>query len=148
MRKIYLLLFLTIITGCNTKSTVEPETYALLYQKPGLLDSLIGTCSAFLIRTIALDTINTTDYQKLQINLDAKTDGDLSSIEMFYYKGDSTKTLFTLNGTNQINNTLSIITPSPKNNAQIYIRLKLYSSVCTGQLYFLRLRDVIINGLK
>ncbi|MGB9695900.1 MAG: hypothetical protein ACP5P3_01575 [Ignavibacteria bacterium] len=148
MRKVYLFLFLLTIIGCNTKSTVEPETYTLLYQKPGLLDSLIGTCSTFLIRTIILDTVNTIDHQKLQINLNAQTDGDLSSVEMFYYKGDSTKTLFVLSGINQINNTSAVTTFSPQSNTQIYLRLKLYSSVCTGQLYSLSVRNVVIKGIK
>lgn len=148
MRKVYLFLFLLIITGCNTKTTVETDNYTLLYQKSGLLDSLVGTCSTFLIRTFVLDTLNTTEFQKLQINLNAKTDGDLSSVEMFYYKGDSTKTLFILNGINQINNTSFLTLSSPGNNTQMYIRLKLYSSVCTGQLYFLSVRNIIINGIK
>lgn len=148
MKKAYLFLFLLTLIGCNTKSTVEPETYTLLYKRPGLLDSLIGTCSTFLIRTIVLDTINATEYQKLQVDLNAQTDGDLSSVEMFYYKRDSLKTFFVLNGINQINNTPSVTISSPKDKVLIYLRLKLYSSVCTGQLYFLRVRNITINGIR
>jgi hypothetical protein len=148
MRKAYIFLFILILSGCNRNLTVEPETYVLLYQKQSLLDSLVGTCSTFLIRTIILDTVNTVGYQKLQINLNAKTDGDLSSVEMFYYKGDSIKTLFSLNGISQINNTNSVTSSSPEDKTQIFVRLKLYSSVCTGQLYYLKIRNVVINGIK
>lgn len=120
------------------------NTGTLLFERNGLVDSVVGTCSTFLIRNIFLDTLNLELYSEIRIEFDAFTDGDLSSLSVYYIQ-DSTILLFELNGS-EITNTQSVVVPSPNLFKDYYLRLKLYSSFCTGQLFVLSVRDLKIYG--
>jgi hypothetical protein len=151
MRKytcILVFLLLSILSfNCNQNPVESPVSQnILLYEKQGLIDSVVGTCSAYLIRTYQLDTIDMTNFNNIKINLDAHTDGDLSSIFIYRIQGDTVSSIFTLNGILDINNIKNITISSPKVNDIFYVRLKLFASVCTGQLYHLKLRDLKIYG--
>lgn len=144
------ILSVIFLSGCKESSTeannIQSET--LLFEKSGLVDSLVGTCSAYLIRTSILDSSDTRDYSGLKISFNAYTDGDLSNISVFYTNQNTNINLFEISGINQINSTTSIKIASPKIKESIYLRLKLFSSVCTGQYYHIKIRDVKIYGLK
>ena len=120
------------------------NTGTLLYERNGLIDSVVGTCSTFLIRNIFLDTLNLELYSDIRMEFNAFTDGDLSSLSIYYIQ-DSTINLFELNGL-EITNTQLVIIPSPNLLKDYYLRLKLYSSFCTGQLFVLSVRDLKIYG--
>ena len=120
------------------------NTGTLLYERNGLIDSVVGTCSTFLIRNIFLDTLNLELYRDIRIEFNAFTNGDLSTLSVYYIQ-DSTINLFELNGL-EITNTQLVIIPSPNLLKDYYLRLKLYSSFCTGQLFVLSVRDLKIYG--
>lgn len=149
----YIFLFIfsfTIFYGCSDSpvSTNSVKTETLLYSRPGLVDSLNGTCSAYMIRTSILDSLDTRNYGSLRIELNAYTDGDLSDINLYYLKADTVNAIFSVSGTGQINSTTNLTFPSPGIKEKFYVRLKLFASVCTGQYYSLRLRDLKIYGVK
>ncbi len=120
----------------------------LIYQKSGLIDSIVGTCSTFLIRNFTLDTINFSSYKKAFLEKEAFTDGDLSEIIVYYLNSDTVVSVINLQGRDMINSTGRIEFQPPKDKRNYFLRMKLYSSVCTGQLFHLKLRDVKIYGEK
>lgn len=130
----------------NSVETVSGGT-TLLYQKTGLVDSIVGTCSTFLTRTYEADTLNLLDYKNMRFEIDASTDGDLSEIQFFYLSSGTIVELASLTGVDEINNTKTINIPSPKIREKIFVRMKLFASVCTGQYYHLKLRNLRISGV-
>jgi hypothetical protein len=151
--KIYIsitILFFLVFLGCKDTSTdsnsVQPGT--LIFEKPNLVDSLVGTCSAYLIRTSIFDSIDTRNYNNLKIEFNAYTDGDLSNISLYYLNADTNYYIIVLNGINQINSTKNITVPSPKIKDYFFLRLRLFASVCTGQNYHLKIRDLKIYGVN
>lgn len=146
---IYMFIFVGIISfnSCseNPQNTV-PENQELLFQKLGLIDSLVGTCSSYLIRNFVLDSIDFNGYSKSIFEKDAFTDGDLSEIIIYYINADTAVNVVHLEGQSQINSTQIVEFQPPYTVKQYYLRLKLFSSVCTGQLYHLKLKNIRIYG--
>lgn len=145
---IFILFTAVLMSGCGnnpTGSNIEPE-YSQIYQKAGLLDSVVGTCSSFLVRTIPLDTLDFTAYSKLRISMDSFTDGDLSSVQIYRLVNDTIANIYYAEGLQEINSQNVIVIDSPKDRKMYYVRMKLFSSVCTGQYYHLKARDLNING--
>ncbi len=141
--------FLITLQSCS-ENPQEPVSINqdLIYQKSGLIDSIVGTCSTFLIRNFTLDTINFSSYSKAILEKDAFTDGDLSEIIVYYLNSDTAVNVLNLQGKDMINSTGRIEFQPPKDTRNYYLRLKLYSSVCTGQLFHLKLRDLKIYGVN
>lgn len=146
----FLIFSFVIIQGCsdNPVNTDAVKTETLIYEKPGLVDSIVGTCSAYIVRTLILDSIDTRNFDKLKIELNSYTDGDLSNISIYYLNADTNNNVFVINGSSQINNTSSNITSSPKIKDIFFMRLRLFASVCTGQNYHLKIRDLKIYGVN
>lgn len=133
--------------GCSENgSIISPQNETLIFDKPGRIDSLTGTCSAYIVHTHFLDTLDLTSYENIKITLEGGTDGDLSNIDVFYVR-DSLMNIMSLEGL-VINNTMSITVPSPKVREFFQVRLKLNSSVCTGHIYHLKLRNLKIYGIN
>ena len=147
---VLLILSFVIISSCsdNPVKTDAVKTETLIYEKPGLVDSIVGTCSAYIVRTLILDSIDTRNFSELKVELNAYTDGDLSNISIYYLNADTNYNLFVLSGTSQINNTNSNVIPSPKIKDIFFLRLRLFASVCTGQNYHLKMRDLKIFGVN
>jgi hypothetical protein len=148
----YIFVFLLIIiAGCSDSTVINnnsPQTETLIYQKPGLVDSLVGTCSAYMVRTLTLDSIDTRNFNSVRVEMTAFTDGDLSNINIYYLNSGNINNIVALEGTGQINSSINYNIPSPKIRDNFYIRLRLFSSVCTGQLYHLKIRDLKIFGVN
>lgn len=145
-----LILFFIIVYGCsdNPIKTNDAKTVTQLYEKTGLVDSIAGTCSAYIVRTLILDSIDTRNYNELKIEFNAYTDGDLSNISIYYLNADTNYNVFVINGLNQINNTNGYTFSSPKIKDIFFLRLRLFASVCTGQYYHLKIRNLKIYGVK
>ncbi|MBI5403907.1 MAG: hypothetical protein HY959_10945 [Ignavibacteriae bacterium] len=143
------LILLLIIAGCseNSDSPTSSQTQVFLFERNGLVDSIAGTCSAYIVRTIILDSIDTRDFSTVRFEMNSYTDGDLSNITLYYLK-DTAVNIFSLSGTGAINNTTSITTPSPNIKGTLYLRLKLFASVCTGEYYHLKMKNLRIFGIK
>jgi len=119
-----------------------------VYVHYGTLDSLVGTCSVYLIRTFPLDTLDFTGFERIRFERDSFTDGDLSGISLFYLNSEIAVNVINLEGIQAINNTSPVEIQSPKNRTKYFIRLKLNSSFCTGELFQLVLRNPVIYGVK
>lgn len=148
---VYLLIIAGVFAaeGCseNPQENSARNNY-LVYQKPGLLDSISGTCSTYLIRNFMLDSIDFSQYDKAILEKSAFTDGDLSEILIYYINADTSVNVLHLEGKGQINSSGPVEFQPPKRNEKYYLRMKLYSSVCTGEQFHLKLRDVKIYGVR
>ena len=135
--------------GCSETPVTSnsQESGTLLYEKAGLVDSIAGTCSAYIVRTIILDSIDTRSFKSVRVDMDSHTDGDLSNITLYYLK-DTAVNLFSIDGLSRINNTATITVPSPSIKSKLYLRMRLYASVCTGQYYHLKMHDFRIYGIN
>lgn len=137
-----------MLIGCGNNPAESPnqQDYNLIFQKQGLLDSIVGTCSTFLVRTIPLDTLDFTAYSKLRITMNSFTDGDLSSIQMYRIINDTVANIFYVEGIQDINSSGNIEIDSPGDRKMYFVRMKLFASVCTGQNYHLKARNLNILG--
>jgi hypothetical protein len=148
---VYILVIISMIAvwGCseNPQGNALQGKY-LVYEKPGLVDSISGTCSTYLIRNFTLDTIDFSGYDKAVFEKSAYTDGDLSEVIIYYINADTVVSVLHLEGKGQINSAGPLEFQPPKRNEKYYLRMKLYSSVCTGEQFHLKLRDVKIYGVR
>jgi hypothetical protein len=80
--------------------------------------------------------------------MNAFTDGDLSNVNIYYLNSSNINNIVALEGTGQINTTMNLSIPSPKIRDNFYLRLRLFASVCTGQLFHLKIRDLKIYGVN
>lgn len=149
------IMYILIISGliwaesCSESPLESPTTSNyLLYQRPGLVDSISGTCSTYLIRNFTLDSIDFSQYNKAVLEKNSFTDGDLSEIIIYYLNADTAVAILNLQGREQINSANAIEFQPPKRNETYYLRMKLYSSVCTGEQFHLKLRDLKIYGVR
>jgi hypothetical protein len=148
---VYILLIIggLMIESCtdNPQSNASTNNY-LVYEKPGLIDSITGTCSTYLIRNFTLDSIDFSEYGKGILERDSYTDGNLSEILIYYINADTAVTVLHLQGTKQINSSGPAEFQPPGRKEKYYLRMKLYSSICTGDLFHLKLRNVKIYGVR
>jgi hypothetical protein len=144
----FLLLVLSSCTEDKSNPVKQFQTQSLLYQKSGLIDSIVGTCSSYLISTVILDTLDFRQFNTARFQRVAYTNANLSEINIYYLNADTAVSVLHLQGSNQINSTGATDFQPPKIKTKFYLRLKLFSSVCTGDLFHLKLRDVNIFGLN
>ena len=130
--------------GTNTGGSTGGD---LLFSKPGLLDSLSGTCSSYLVRNHFLDTIDMSDYRTIRVEFSANTDGDRSNLVMYYF-ANGVMNLFALEGLEEINGNKFIDIPAPNYMSDVHFQLRLFASICTGQYYSLAVRNMKIYGVK
>lgn len=139
------------IQGCSESNPVvsNPEKLELIYERQGLVDSLTGTCSAYLIRNHILQSLNLESQSNVRICFDASTDGDLSNIEFFVLDNSNQNILlYDVEGL-QINDVshFDVTIPGEMVN-NIHLRLRLFSSVCTGHIYHLRISNLQIYKIN
>lgn len=148
--KILILGLLSVFAlSCSDNNPQESgQVSEQLYVHNGTLDSLVGTCSVYLIRTFPLDTLDFTGFERIRFERDSFTEGDLSGISFYYLDSEIAVNVINLEGIQAINNTSPVEIPSPKNRTKYFIRLKLNSSFCTGELFQLVLRNPVIYGVK
>jgi hypothetical protein len=141
------------LSGCSNDTITDnnngqmPVAGDLLYEKPGLIDSLNGTCSAYLVRNFILDTLDMSAYSQLMIELKGATDGDRSNL-ILYYIDNGAMNLIELEGLNEINGNVSMTIPAPDKMSEVNFRMLLFASVCTGHYYNLTVRDLKIYGIQ
>jgi hypothetical protein len=78
--------------------------------------------------------------------MDSFTDGDLSSVQLFRLINDTIANVFYFEGLYEINSSNSITVDSPGDRKMYFVRMKLFSSVCTGQYFHLKVRNLNISG--
>lgn len=139
-------LFILLVSGCGKEnSPVSNRTETLVYSREGVIENFGGDCSAVQIRTSSLGSLNLTGIQKVKFLLNGYSDADLSSITVYYLNSNGEQiNVLNLPHRDQINNTRYIETDTPEYSGEFFLRLTLKSSVCTGQIFRIELRDLKI----
>lgn len=123
------------------------ETETLLYNLDGVIESIGGDCSGVQVRTRSLGNIDMTTADKVRFRLSGMSDADLSSISIYYLQNDEIVNLINLANRDEINSTVLIDVDSPGLNTELFSRVTLRSSLCTGQIFFLTFSDLKIYSV-
>jgi hypothetical protein len=135
--------------SCSDKIQDPVRTQqTLLYSKSGIVDSLIGTCSTYLIRNFIIDSLDFGNFSGGKIEMNSFSDGDISELSLYYLNPDTAVYVFKVSGKDEINFQIPRIFIPPMRKEKYYFRMKLFASVCTGELYYLKVRDLNIYGVK
>lgn len=140
----FVLLCVISVSGCKDNPVESTQSYGLRYERSGLLDSITGDCSVIVTRAFALDSIDFRGVSKIKMDYNAHTDADISFFRLFYLNGDTAVNIVSLEGASQISNASSIEFDAPQLKQVFYIRMALRSSVCTGDIFHIKLRDLKI----
>lgn len=144
-----ILLLLSSLSLCSCgDSPNAPLQEELLLELNGTIEYLGGDCSAVQVRTRSLGNFDLNGFQKLRIDLDSYSDADLSSIVVYYVNDGEQVNLLSLGDRELINTTKRTETGPVRFSGEIFARVTLKSSVCTGQIFFLRFADLKLTGLK
>lgn len=130
------------IAGCKDNPVETAQSYGLKYERDGLLDSITGDCSTILTRVIYLDSIDFRGASKVKLEYNAHTDADISFLRFFYLQADTAVNIISLDGASEISNMHSIEVDAPQTKQYFYVRMALRSSVCTGDIFHIKLRDL------
>lgn len=144
---IFLFLCLSVF-GCKENSvnnTMQNETIVL--QLDGVIENFGGDCAAVQIRTRSLGTLDFTNSNKIKFKFSAMSDADLSSISIFYIQNDEAINLLNLTDRDMINNTSIVEINAPDINTELFTRVTLKSSVCTGQIFRITFSDLKIYSI-
>lgn len=143
-------LILLVFSGCGKEnSPVSNRTETLVYSRDGVIENFGGDCSAVQIRTSSLGSLNLAGIQKVKFLLSGYSDADLSSIIIYYLNSNGEQVnVLNLPHRDQINNTRITETDSPEYSGEFFLRLTLKSSVCTGQIFRIELRDLKIYTIN
>ncbi|MDZ4711180.1 MAG: hypothetical protein SGI89_02515 [bacterium] len=134
-----------VFFSCKENSMVPNEaSETLLLQLDGVLENLGGDCSAVQVRTRSLGNFDFNNANALKFKFNGMSDADLSSISIFYEQNGIQTNLVNLENRDLINSTREIQTGAPLGNAELFLRVTLKSSVCTGQVFYLTVRDLKI----
>ncbi len=146
---ILILLILSAVVFQSCSDNIQKnEISEIVYSKSGLVDSLTGTCSTFLVRNFVLDSLDFSGYTGASVRMNSFADGDLSEIGLYYLNADTAVFVFRISGTGEINSGGERSFQIPGDKRKYFLRMKLFSSVCTGQLFSLTVRDFYLYGRK
>lgn len=141
----YCLLLIVLVSGCKENTVTNEQSYGLKYERTGLLDSIIGDCSTIITRVIPLDSIDFRGVSKIRMSYSAYTDADISFLRFFYVgAADTAVNVVSLEGDEAISNMSSVEVDAPQTKQYFYLRMALRSSVCTGEIFHIKLRDLKI----
>lgn len=138
-----------LISGCSDDSVINaPQTETLLFQLDGIIENLGGDCSAVQVRTRSLGDFDFTNTSTIKFNFNGMSDADLSSIRIYYLDNDEQINLVDLPNRDVINSTQNVILNTPVQQCELFVRVTLQSSVCTGQLFYLTFSDLKIYSIQ
>jgi len=129
--------------GCKDNVVESEAAYNLSYNRPGLLDSITGDCSVVITRAYGLDSMDFRSASKIKMEFNAYTDADISFLKFYYLNADTAVNIINLEGSDMINRT-SVEANVPSTKQYCYLRLGLRSSICTGDIFHIKLRDLKI----
>lgn len=145
IRLLILLLPAVMIYSCGENPIIPEPFYETVYERSGLVDSLRGDCSAPQVRSLSLSSHDLAVYDSLRMHFSNSTDADLAFVEIYYIENFQIKNLMYLQG-----KSLSEVTfwqiPSPNYSGELTLRMGLKSSICTGHIYHLSMRDLTLSG--
>lgn len=149
MRKLkynLIILIFLLAAGCSENPVENTET--LIFQLDGIIENIGGDCSGVQVRTRSLGEFDFTNIKKVKFNFTGMSDADLSSISIYYIVNDETVNLVDLPDRERINSTNSVEINSPDFRGELFSRVTLRSSVCTGQIFYLTFSDLKIYTIK
>lgn len=132
------------IGGCKDNPVETTQSYGLKFERSGLIDSITGDCSVVVTRVASLDSIDFRGVSKIKMEFNAHTDADISFVRFFYQNADTAVNIISLDGSEQISNMHNVEIDAPQTKQFFYLRMGLRSSVCTGDIFHLKLRDLKI----
>ena len=144
--KIYLIFVVALFVmynGCSDNS-VQAPTETLIYEYQGVIENVAGDCSAVQVRSRSLGILDLANADRIRINLEGMSDADLSSINIYYIQNDEQVDLVNLPDRDRINSTRSVEVNAPGIETEVFSRVTLKSSVCTGQIFFLTFSNLKI----
>ncbi len=136
------------IVSCGEQVSSTAESPELIIGIDGLIESLGGDCSAVQVRTRSLGSADLNQYRKVRIDLEGMSDADLSSIQIYYLVNNEAVYIVDLMNREQINNTRTAEITAPSASVELFSRVTLKSSVCTGQIFYLTFRDLKVFGIR
>jgi len=139
-----ILLCVILVAGCKDNPVETTQSFGLKYERSGLIDSITGDCSVIVTRSFVLDSMDFRGLSKLKMSYSGHTDADISFVKFYYLNSDTAVNVVSLEGSSEISNMTSIETDAPQVKELFYVRLGLRSSVCTGDIFHLKLRDLKI----
>ena len=141
----FIIVLLISLSACkdNSVETTTPS-YGLKFERDGLLDSITGDCSTVVTRVAGLDSLDFRGFSKIKMQYNAHTDADISFLRIFYLQADTAVNVISLDGSDEISNMTSIEVDAPQTKQYFYVRMALRSSVCTGDIFHIKLRDLKI----
>lgn len=148
LKSLFILFYFISLQSCGDDTVQNTNTGELIYNIDGVIEEVGGDCSAVQVRTRSFGDFELSEYSKIRFEFNGSSDADLSSISLFYYENGDIVYLVNLANRNEINETNTVEINSPGANREIFSRVTLKSSVCTGQAYFLLFRDLKIFAIR
>lgn len=133
--------------SCKDNSVTSSQE-TLVYQYDGVLENLGGDCSAVQVRTRSLGNFDFTNAERVKFTFTGMSDADLSSIQIYYLQNDQLVNLVNLENRDEINSTSEVEAGAPEFNGELFSRVTLKSSVCTGQIFYITFSDLKIYTIQ
>ena len=140
----FIILFLFGVFFSCKDNAVDSNNETLIYQYDGVIENIGGDCSGVQVRTRSIGTFDFTGADKIKFDFKGMSDADLSSISIYYLSGEDQINLVNLTNRDEINNTSIVQVDSPRLNTEIFSKVTLKSSVCTGQIFYISFSDLKI----
>ncbi len=140
----------SVLFGCsdNAVDNTPVQTETLVLQLDGVIEEVGGDCSGVQVRTRSLGEFDLANSDKIKFTFNGMSDADLSSITIFYLHENEPVNLMHLPDRESINSTSTFITDSPQDHVELFSRVTLKSSVCTGQIFFLTFSDLKVYTIQ
>ena len=131
----------------NPMDTGPAET--LLYEEPGLVDSIVVTgCYDYTRFHFLNDTFFFGGYNKLRIEFEGFSSSDRSRISFVGYNAEVTNQILYTKSNEDVNVTHSFELPAPADTTWLELRLFLSPQVCGENEYrYIRARDLRVYGI-
>lgn len=139
---IFAVLIMFSLSSCSDNAVTSPAVYDnLVYSKSGLIDSITGTCQGATIRSYEIgDSLDFRNTDKIRIDFESGTDSDISELSV-YYRRDTLVKIMSISG-EDVNNLRTYTVDSPGIKDKFYAGITFKSSVCTGEVFYFKLRDL------
>lgn len=139
---------ISVFQSCSDSSVQNMEQSELIFNHEGIIEEVGGDCSAVQVRTRSFGEFELSEFSRLRFEFNGSSDADLSSISLFYYENNEIVYIVNLTNRDEINSTRNIEINSPGSTREIFSRVTLKSSVCTGQVFYLSFKNLKIFAYR
>lgn len=139
---------ISVFQSCSDSSVQNMEQSELIFNHDGIIEEVGGDCSAVQVRTRSFGEFELSEFSRLRFEFNGSSDADLSSISLFYYENNEIVYIVNLTNRDEINSIKNIEINSPGSTREIFSRVTLKSSVCTGQVFYLSFKNLKIFAYR